>query len=93
MTSPAGLLRRQLTAAENALVSDAVVESALRRARAGQAPRTRTDVAALRVYRGPGCTRVPPLEALRLPRPPLTRLLARAVRPHPRRGSRGTPAS
>lgn len=75
MTSPAELLRRHLTLAENALVPEADVDAALRRATAGRTARTRVEVAALLVYRGSLSSRVPTLESRPLRLPLVARLL------------------
>lgn len=83
MDSPANVLRSHLTGAENSLVADADVESALTRACAGRAPRTRVEVAALLVYVGPASTRVPLLESRPLRRPLLVRLLTGVRTPSP----------
>jgi hypothetical protein len=68
-------LRRRLTAAENALVPDREVDAALARAQAGQAPRSRVEIAGLRVFRSPVTSHVPPLESRPLHRSRLRRLL------------------
>lgn len=82
MTDLGELLRTHLTDAENALVTGAEVQDALERAVGGAAARTRVEVAALRVYRGAACSRVPALESRPLRRPLLVRLVTPA---HPGR--------
>ena len=71
----AELLRSHLPSVDNALVDDATCEAALSRALAGRAPRTRVEIAALLVFRGPSSTRVPALAERPLQLPRLRRLL------------------
>ncbi len=77
MSPYATLLRQHLTRAENEDVTDAEVEGALERAVLGRAPRSRVEVAALLVFRGPHSTSVPPLEAVPLHRLDARRLVSR----------------
>ena len=92
MTSPALLLRSHLTPAENALVTEAEVDGALRRVCAGLRPRTRVEVAAVLVYTGPASTRVPTLESRPLRRPLLVRLWAGRTAPAPATATTVVPA-
>jgi hypothetical protein len=74
--TPAELLRSHLSTEDNAVVDDATCAAALARAVAGRSPRTRVEVAAAMVHRGPSCTRLPALAARPLQLPRVRRLLA-----------------
>jgi hypothetical protein len=74
--TPAESLRSHLSPADDALVDDATCAAALARAVAGRAPRTRVEVAAAMVYRGPSCTRLPALADRPLQLPRVRRLFA-----------------